>query len=34
MFYETRVDLLDAAVSFFTAGFDSNEFCLWAVSPQ
>jgi DNA-binding CsgD family transcriptional regulator len=33
MFYETRVDLLDAAVSFFTAGFDSNEFCLWAVSP-
>jgi DNA-binding CsgD family transcriptional regulator len=33
MFYETRVDLLDAAVAFFTAGFDSNEFCLWAVSP-
>src|SRR5580704_17367527 len=33
MFYETKLDLLDAAVSFFTAGFDSNEFCLWAVSP-
>jgi DNA-binding CsgD family transcriptional regulator len=33
MFYETRMDLLDAAVAFFTAGFDSNEFCLWAVSP-
>jgi DNA-binding CsgD family transcriptional regulator len=33
MFYETRVDLLEAAVAFFTAGFDSNEFCLWAVSP-
>jgi DNA-binding CsgD family transcriptional regulator len=32
MFYETRMDLLDAAVSFFTVGFDSNEFCLWAVS--
>src|SRR5580704_10423637 len=32
MFYETREDLLAAAVSFFTAGLESNEFCLWAVS--
>ena len=33
MFYQTRADLLDAAASFFAAGFDYNEFCLWAVSP-
>ena len=32
MFYQTKADLLDAAVSYFTAGFESNEFCLWAVS--
>jgi DNA-binding CsgD family transcriptional regulator len=32
MFYETKSDLLDAAVSYFTAGFESNEFCLWAIS--
>lgn len=32
LFYQTKVDLLDAAVSYFRAGFDSNEFCLWAVS--
>ena len=32
MFYQTKADLLDAAVAYFAAGFDSNEFCLWAVS--
>src|SRR5476651_1628578 len=29
MFYETKADLLDAAVSYFESGLDSNEFCLW-----
>jgi DNA-binding CsgD family transcriptional regulator len=32
MFYETKADLLDAAVSYFEAGLDSNEFCVWAIS--
>jgi DNA-binding CsgD family transcriptional regulator len=32
LFYETKEDLLDAAVPYFKAGLESNEFCLWAVS--
>jgi hypothetical protein len=32
MFYETKSDLLDAAVSYFEAGLESNEFCIWVVS--
>jgi DNA-binding CsgD family transcriptional regulator len=32
MFYESKADLLDAAVSYFKAGLDSNEFCIWVVS--
>ena len=32
VFYETREDLLDAAVSFFEVGLRSNEFCVWAIS--
>jgi DNA-binding CsgD family transcriptional regulator len=32
MFYETTTDLLDAAASYFEAGLESNEFCLWVVS--
>jgi DNA-binding CsgD family transcriptional regulator len=32
LFYETKEDLLDAVVPYFKAGFDSNEFCVWAVS--
>jgi DNA-binding CsgD family transcriptional regulator len=32
VFYETREDLLDTAVSYFRAGLDSDEFCVWAVS--
>ncbi len=32
MFYETKQDLLDAAVLYFEAGLQSNEFCVWAVS--
>jgi DNA-binding CsgD family transcriptional regulator len=33
VFYETREDLLDTATAYFKAGLDSNEFCVWAVSP-
>jgi DNA-binding CsgD family transcriptional regulator len=32
VFYETKQDLLDAAVSYFEAGLRGNEFCLWAIS--
>src|ERR1035437_540319 len=32
LFYETKKDLLDAAVAYFKAGLDSNEFCVWAIS--
>ena len=34
VFYQTKKDLLDAAVSFFQAGLESNEFCLWAVADS
>jgi hypothetical protein len=33
VFYETKEDLLDTAISYFKAGLESNEFCVWAVSP-
>jgi DNA-binding CsgD family transcriptional regulator len=32
VFYETKKDLLDTAISYFRAGLESNEFCVWAVS--
>src|SRR5450631_3027123 len=32
LFYETKADLLDVVVPYFQAGFDSNEFCVWAIS--
>jgi DNA-binding CsgD family transcriptional regulator len=32
VFYQTRQDLLDTAVSFFEAGLHSNELCVWAIS--
>ena len=32
VFYETKQDLLDTAVSCFEAGLHSNEFCVWAIS--
>jgi hypothetical protein len=32
VFYETKEDLLDTAISYFEAGLESNEFCVWAVS--
>jgi PAS domain S-box-containing protein len=31
-FYETTQDLLDILVSYFMAGLESKEFCLWVVS--
>src|ERR1700692_3395073 len=31
IFYETRHDLLDIHVSYFTAGLEANEFCVWAI---
>jgi len=30
LFYETKEDLLDALVPYFTAGLESGEFCMWA----
>jgi hypothetical protein len=32
VFYETKQDLLDTAVSYFEAGLHSNELCVWAIS--
>jgi DNA-binding CsgD family transcriptional regulator len=32
VFYETKEDLLETAVSYFEAGLRSNEFCVWAIS--
>jgi hypothetical protein len=32
VFYDTKKDLLDTAVSYFEAELRSNEFCVWAVS--
>jgi DNA-binding CsgD family transcriptional regulator len=31
--YETAEDLLDACVAYFKAGLESNELCIWAISP-
>jgi len=31
-FYETKQDLLDILISYFKAGLENNEFCLWVVS--
>ncbi len=32
VFYETKEDLLDTAAGYFSAGLQSNEFCIWAIS--
>jgi DNA-binding CsgD family transcriptional regulator len=32
VFYETKQDLLDMHVSYFAAGLEANEFCVWAIS--
>jgi PAS domain S-box-containing protein len=34
MFYETKEDLLDALVPYFTTGLETGELCLWVVSEQ
>src|SRR5246127_1798226 len=31
-FYESREDLLDMLLSYFKAGLEENEFCVWVVS--
>jgi signal transduction histidine kinase len=31
-FYESRKDLLDMLLSYFKAGLEDNEFCVWVVS--
>jgi hypothetical protein len=31
-FYETKKDLLEILLPFFTTGLEHNEFCLWLVS--
>jgi MEDS: MEthanogen/methylotroph, DcmR Sensory domain len=31
-FYETKEDLLDILISYFKAGLESREFCLWVLS--
>ena len=32
VFYETPEDLLDTLAAYFSAGLESHEFCVWAVS--
>jgi PAS domain S-box-containing protein len=32
LFYETKADLLETAVSYCKAGLESQEFCLWVVA--
>jgi PAS domain S-box-containing protein len=31
-FYETKEDLLDILIPYFSAGLENNEFCMWVVS--
>ncbi len=31
-FYESKQDLIDVLVSYFRAGLESNEFCMWVTS--
>jgi transcriptional regulator with PAS, ATPase and Fis domain len=33
LFYDTKVDLLETAVPYCSAGLQSEEFCLWVVAP-
>lgn len=32
LFYETKDDLLDAAASYFAAGLEARDYCVWAIS--
>ena len=34
LFHQTRPDLLDTLTSYFRAGLDNDEFCLWVVSQE
>ncbi|AKB35493.1 sensory transduction histidine kinase [Methanosarcina siciliae C2J] len=31
-FYQTKKDLMDSLVSYFEAGLENNEFCIWIIS--
>lgn len=31
-FYQTKEDLLDTLVTYFKAGLENNEFCMWITS--
>ncbi len=31
-FYQTQADLVDVLVSYFTAGLEDNEFCMWVTA--
>ncbi len=33
-FYETKKDLLSILVSYFRAGLENNEYCLWVTAPH
>src|SRR5258708_2356543 len=33
-FYETKKDLLSILVSYFKAGLENNEYCLWITAPH
>ncbi len=33
LFYDTKADLLETLVSYFWAGLQSHEFCLWVIAP-
>jgi PAS domain S-box-containing protein len=33
-FYETKNDLLSILVSYFKAGLENNEYCLWVTAPH
>ena len=34
VFFETKEDLLDTAATYFSAGLESNELCVWATRSR
>jgi DNA-binding NtrC family response regulator len=34
LFYETKEDLLEMLVPYFSAGAEANEFCVWVIPPS
>lgn len=34
LFHETKQDLLDTLISYFKAGLENNEYCLWVLSKD